>query len=115
MDMYPDTMVRITLFLDILPKQIRSPSGRENSKVTKKISIETSIPPASCWSITLKLIFFLLVRSISPIYRTDTCNSCKQQEMSVYGSSFCAEAPSFPFYAEASKASAMFLISTAVG
>jgi hypothetical protein len=33
----------------------------------------------------------------------------------VYGSSFCAEAPSFPFYAEASKASAMFLISTAVG
>jgi hypothetical protein len=34
--------------------------------------------------------------------------------MSVHGSSFCAEAPSFPFYAEASKASAMFLISTAV-
>ena len=48
MDMYADTMARITLFLDILPKQIRSPSGRENSKVTKKISIETSIPPASC-------------------------------------------------------------------
>ena len=35
--------------------------------------------------------------------------------MSVHDSSFCAEAPSFPFYAEVSKTSAMFLISAAVG
>ena len=58
MEMYADTIPLITGFLDILPKQISSPRGSENTSVTTKISTDTTIPPASCWSITLKDLSF---------------------------------------------------------
>ena len=34
--------------LDMRPKAIRSPSGREKSKVQQKILMDFTIPPASC-------------------------------------------------------------------
>jgi len=64
MEIYAETIHLIIFILDILPQQTRRPSGRENIRVTKKISVVTVIPFASWLNITLKLIvtvFLLLI------------------------------------------------------
>ena len=45
------------LNFDILPNAINNPRGREKSSVQKKISTETSIPPASCETSAIISIF----------------------------------------------------------
>lgn len=60
MEIYADTMLRMITFFDILPKQTRSPSGREQISVTQKISTVIPIPLISWCNITLKLMLFLL-------------------------------------------------------
>ena len=49
----------INLFLDILPKAITKPSGKEKSRVRKNIPIVLNIPEESCCSITCKLISYV--------------------------------------------------------
>ncbi len=47
MDMYAFVTDLNTTFFAILPKATTSPRGKENSRVSAKISIETSIPFAN--------------------------------------------------------------------
>ncbi len=44
MAIYIFTRLLTRKFFDILPKETNSPKGRENSRVKKNISTETSIP-----------------------------------------------------------------------
>ena len=57
-EIYTLKIVLTTLLRDILPKQIKSPSGSENNSVSTKIPMDLTIPPANCCSIIENSIFF---------------------------------------------------------
>ena len=59
MAIYIFTKKLISGFLDIRPNDIISPKGRENSRVSKKISTETTIPSLNCFNITVNSISHL--------------------------------------------------------
>lgn len=58
-EIYPFIIVLTILFLDILPKAMKSPRGNENSNVVTNISMETNIPTLNSLIIVVKLMILL--------------------------------------------------------
>ena len=59
-DMYSFVIHCTGLILDILPNDTISPSGSEKISVAANISIDTTIPPASCFRIKAIFIYSFL-------------------------------------------------------